>query len=445
MIKRGIGRYLGHFMALVGIWVVAVGVAAYIFDHQLGVRIPFRDDAPFRLKMLVTDAQGVNPGQGQAVQVAGVTVGYVTGVELEDGRAALTLSLEPEYEGLVRSDATALMRSRTPVRDVLVEIAPGRGRPLEDGDTIPPGNTLPEVALDRIWAEFDRDTRDYLKLLITGAGTGMRGRGDDLSRSFRRLAPLHRDVVRVSGAIAHRRRSMRRLVNRYGRLMHEVGRSDRDISRLVRANDVALGAFASRRDDLSAAVAELPGALRQTQVAFERIQALSRQMSPTLTALRPAMRTLDPAMRALLPAAREATPILRHQIRPLQRLARPELRVLADASRDLAQAGPDLSKAFGRFNRLLNIFAFNPGGAEGLEGRSFDEQRARREGLLWSAAHAARAGHSVFSAANALGVFRRAFFVGTDCAVFRAQGLPQEAADLLGDAGVCTKTTPTSP
>ena len=62
---------------------------------------------------------------------------------------------------------------------------------------------------DEILSALDRDTRDYLKLLINGVGKGLEGRGGDLREVFRRLGPLHRDMRRLNerGGQAPRRTS----------------------------------------------------------------------------------------------------------------------------------------------------------------------------------------------------------------------------------------------
>lgn len=434
--KRAIRKHLGEFVALAAMMAIALGVLTYVLENQR-VRFPFVEEKAFRLQVELADAQAVTAGQGQSVQVAGVKIGDIGKVELEDGHAIVNLELEPRYEGLVTDEAAALLRPRTPLKDMLVEIAPGRGRPLEDGERIPLANTLPDVDLDEVLAALDADTRDYLKLLVTGAGEGLRGRGTDLRRTLAVLGPLHRDVARVTRAVARRRSSLRRLVNRYGRLTQELGRADRDIVRLVRASDATFEAFASRRDDLEAAVAELPGALGATRSALERLETLGGRLPGALEALRPAVRELDPAMRATLPLAREATPILRDRLRPISRLVRSDVPALGDAAGDLAQAGPDLSTGVLRLNRLLDMLAFNPGGAEPPEG-SFDEQRSREEGYLYWLAAAFQNGSSAFANADGQGVLRRFNVSGTTCGTLASAGLPAEVADLLGQAGLCS-------
>ena len=67
----------------------------------------------------------MTPGQGQTVRVSGMRVGDVGKVELEDGRARVRMDLEPEYDDLVRSDATVLLRPRTGLKDMFLALDPG--------------------------------------------------------------------------------------------------------------------------------------------------------------------------------------------------------------------------------------------------------------------------------------------------------------------------------
>ena len=88
------------------------------------------------LKVELPDAQAVQPGQGQTVRVAGVEIGQIGKVELEDGKAVVELQLEPKYEGLIKDDATALLRAEDRLKDMFLEVDPGDGKPLEDGGRI---------------------------------------------------------------------------------------------------------------------------------------------------------------------------------------------------------------------------------------------------------------------------------------------------------------------
>ena len=77
------------------------------------------------IKAEFSTAQAVTPGQGQTVRVSGVKIGDVGKVELKEGRALVTLEIDPEYKDLVREDATALLRPKTALKDMFIEVEPG--------------------------------------------------------------------------------------------------------------------------------------------------------------------------------------------------------------------------------------------------------------------------------------------------------------------------------
>ena len=286
--RTAIRKNLADFLAILGVVVLGIGIGAYILANQR-LRFPLIEDKPYTVKAELSDAQAVTPGQGQTVVVAGVRVGDIGKVELEDGKAVVELQLEPKYRGLLTEDASALLRAKTGTKDMFLEVDPGEGKPLAGRRPDQVSNTLPDIDPDEFLAALDSDTRDYLKLLISGAGKGLDGRGTDLREVLKRLGPLHRDLARVSRAVAERRHNMRRLVNRYGLLMAELGKSDKDITRLVRTSNVTLGAFADEDQNISALVSKLPGTLDQTATTLGKVDTLAKQMGPTFESLRAAV------------------------------------------------------------------------------------------------------------------------------------------------------------
>ena len=434
---RAIRAHLGDFLAIIALFVAGMAIAVYILNEQR-LRFPFVEEKPFTVRAELPDAQAVTPGQGQTVRVAGVEVGQIGKVELEDGHAVVDLEIEPRYEKekLLREDATALLRTKTGLKDMFIEVDPGEGKPLREGGAIQLANTAPDIDPDEILAALDADTRDYLKLLITGAGKGLDGRGSDLRETFARFGPLHRHLARFSRAVARRRANMRRLVHNYGLLMEELSGKDRELVRLVQASNATLSAFASEDVNISRFVARLPGTLRQTERTLAKVDRLGRRMGPALTALRPPFRKLDTANREVIPLAREAPPIIRSQIRPFTRIAQPNTRDLGQAARGLHQAGPDLTATFRQLNRLFNIGAHNPNGAEGLTG-NLARDRARDEGYLYWLGWVGQVTVSLFNTSDAQGPFRRFYLGGLNCSTLTAGGVPGPVVGLLGTGGVC--------
>ena len=414
--KLAIRKHFGSFLAIIGLFVLGLAVATYILSQQ-DFRFPLVEETPKRIAMEVENAQAVQPGQGQTVRVAGVEVGRISDVQLENGVAVVEMEIEKEYEDMIRDDATAVLRPKTALKDMLVEVSPGSGRVLDEGERIPVSNTLPDVDPDEIYEALDQDTRPYLRLLVSGAGKGLAGRGGDLREVFRRFEPLHRDLAQVMEATASRRGALKRLIHRYGLLMTHVGRRPEELRQLVTASRAVFDALAGEDQNISESVARLPGALRASESALNEVREFAPVLRSSLESLRPPIRRLDETNAAVTPFLRATTPILRDEIRPFVRAARPFTDDLRLAARDVAQAAPDLTLTFEELNRFFNIGAFNPGGAEGLEGKSVAEQRSRQEGFLYWLAWVSQNGTSLFSSADGQGPWRRVTICGVPAAV----------------------------
>jgi phospholipid/cholesterol/gamma-HCH transport system substrate-binding protein len=426
-VKLAIKKHWMDFLAIAGLAIVALGITIYLLSQQ-DFRFPLVEAKPKSIQLELPNAQAVQPGQGQTVRVAGVEVGRIADVKLDDGRALVRLEMKPEYKDLIRTDASALLRPKTALKDMFVEVDPGRGKPVPDGGTIRVASSLPDIDPDEIYSALDADTRPYLKLLVSGAGKGLKNRGDDLREVFRRFEPIHRDLAKVTRATAVRRTELKELIHEYGLLMTELGKHPQDLRRLVTASHSVFDALAQEDTQISEAVARLPGSLNASERALANVRQFAPVLRTSLESLRPAVRKLPETNAAVTPFLRETEPILRTQIRPFVRAARPWTNDLRFAAQGTAKATPDLKKSFGELNRFFNMGAFNPGGAEGLDGKSISEQRQRQEGLLYWLAWTAHNGSSLFSSADAQGPWRRVTICGVPAAVL--EGIVQ---GVLGD------------
>jgi phospholipid/cholesterol/gamma-HCH transport system substrate-binding protein len=445
-VKHALKTHITELLAVLGLLVLAAGIGGYILSQQR-FRFPLIESQPKVVEVELENAQAVQPGQGQTVRVAGVQIGAISDVEVEDGVAVVQIEIEEEFENIIREDATALLRPRTGLKDMLLDVDPGQGDPLPAGGRIQVQNTNPDVNPDEVLSTLDSDTRPYLRLLVSGAGKGLKGRGNDLAETLKRLEPLHRDLARVTTAIASRRRNLQALIHNYGLLTRELSTKDADLTRLVGSSNSVLSALASENGNISSFVAKLPGTLRTTQSTLVKVDRLGGKLGPTLEDLRPPFRQLATANRQVLPFVKESTPIIRKQIRPFARQAQPFTRNVGSAARNLSRAGPDLTKTFGKLNRLFNLGAYNPGGAQGLTGNP-QVDRNRQEGYLYWLAWTSQNTVSLFNTSDAAGPFRRVYLGGLNCSVIKGQvsdnvPAPLQAAfntaiDTLGVAGVCT-------
>jgi phospholipid/cholesterol/gamma-HCH transport system substrate-binding protein len=406
--KRAIREHAKDFTAILALMAVALGVSYVILQNQR-LRIPILEEKPFVVHGEFSTGQAVTPGQGQTVRLAGVRLGDIAKVRLRGGRAIITMELDRRYAGLVKRDWTALLRPKTGLKDMFIELTPGQpGAPaLKEGGMLPIASTLPDVNPDEFLSSLDADTRDYLKLLLNGARGGLQNRAGDLNAVLKRFEPTYRDLGSVQHEVAKRRHDLERLVNALNRLNGELGRSDDDLAQLVGASAKVFDAFAKERVNVASTVRELPSTLRQATDALGRVEEMASVLGPSSEKLRPVARALLRANNATKPFALEAAPLLRDDIRPFVQAARPMVRELKPVAHGLVEAEPELKRSVHVLNRLFNLLAFNANGREpaGKEGRD--------EGYLFYFAWLAHQSVTIFSGQDAHGVFRPFIFGGT--------------------------------
>ncbi len=405
-----IRKNLRYMLTVLGLAAVGLFVAGYILVQQ-GIRLPYLTDAPVRITATLDTAQAVTPGQGQTVQVAGVQVGKIAAVKLVDGRAQLGLDIEPKWidAGLIKTDATALLRPRTPLKDMYLQVFPGDrdgGTPIKKDFNLPLRNTLTDVNLDEILSALDGRTRDYLTLLLNGTSTGLNNRGGDLAEVFARFEPTVKDLGRVNRAVAGERAALRRLISSTGRLNGELAKRPDQISRLVATANTTFGAFASEDQNLRSTVSELPATLKQATSTLRDVKPLADELGPATRALTPALQALDRSNKRVRPAARTLTPIIRTQVRPFVRASRPLVRDLAPTATSLAKLSPELQRSAKVLNNFFNLLAFNKDGREG------PEKAGRDEGYLFWLAWTTHQGANLINVDDANGPYRPIFLSG---------------------------------
>lgn len=394
--KRAIRKHARDFAFVIGLVLAAVLVGGYILSNQrfyLPKWVPVVGSEFVDYKAQFSTAQSVTPGQGQTVQVAGVDVGDITKVDLVDGRAVVTMKIRRKYTPIYKN-ATALLRPKTGLNDMVIELDPGTRTAGEapKGFTVPVDQTLPNVNFDEILSSLDTDTRSYLQLLLGAAGEGLGGQGKALSATLKRFEPTARYTARLNGALAVRERNIRRSINNFRLLSQALGAKGDDLAALVDSSSRVFRAFAAQDANLRVSLQELPGALQATNTTLAKVTELGDVLGPTLGALRPGARALGPALVQTRPFLNQTTPIIQNQLRPFARAALPVVKVLRPAASDLAVVTPKLTTSVKVLNYLLNELAYNPPGKE--------------EGYLFWGSWASHAGATIFATQDAHGPIR---------------------------------------
>jgi phospholipid/cholesterol/gamma-HCH transport system substrate-binding protein len=310
-------------------------------------------------------AQAIAPGQGQAVVIAGIQVGKITSVAVEEGHAVVGMDIEPEYLELIHPDAELLMRPKTNLNDMTVEVSPGTAKGhIEEGDNIPLSQTQSNTSLDAFLATLDADTRQYIQLLVAGGAEGIGGRGRQLSGAFRRFQPFVHYLSDINTAVAQRRVALRRVIHNFKEITEELARRDAEVERFVSGSEAGLRGFARQQQALQESLVEFPATLVALNAGLASSNAFSLAARPSLIGLIPQAQALGPAFGATQRFFAETTVPIRDQIRPFTRQVRP---VLTHAKQG-APAFEKTVKGFGNslrgLNSLFNTLAFKPKGRE---------------------------------------------------------------------------------
>ncbi|HWY18800.1 MAG TPA: hypothetical protein VNY27_08845 [Solirubrobacteraceae bacterium] len=366
-VREQIARYQKAFIAVVSMIVIAALVGGYILAHEnlkLPGWVPVLGRNYFVLKGEFQTAQAVTPGQGQTVTIAGAKIGEIASVDLRQGVAIVTMHLTPKYsEGRIFNDATILLRPKTQLKDMTVELNPGEARTgaLHSGATIPLSQTAPDVNFDEFLAGLDGDTRAYLQELLAGAGEGLHGNSRNLAAVLKRFDPTARDAQLITRQLQLRHANIARSIHNFRALMEGLGAKDQQLADLIQSSNAVFATFAQESQSVRRTVQLLPGALRKTEQGLGKLGTAFGLVGPTLTELHPFASSIAPLDEAVRPSFKVTTPILKNEIRPFAREILPTIDALEPSTKDLAASFPQLASSFSVLNELFNELAYNPG------------------------------------------------------------------------------------
>jgi len=364
-VKRAITSHRRDFVAILALVAIALAVAAYVLYHQPSFTF---GQSYYTVRAQFASSAAVTPGQGQAVTIAGVQVGLVGGVQLENGRAVVTMNIFKKYAPIYR-DATVLLRPRTPLKDMYLALDPGtrRAGAVANGGMLGAGSTAPDVDLDQILASLDSDTRSYLLLLLSGGAGAFQNKPSSVAAlrgTFKRFEPLNRDTRTFATLLAGRSRNLSVAIHNLQRVATALGGVDGQLASLIQSSNTNFAAISSQAANLKAGLSLLPGALVQTNQTLGKVQGFAAQLGPTLTQLQPFARALAPALEASRPLFHDTTPVIQNQLRPFSTAVQPLAKALEPAATELSKAVPPLTSSVSVINKLFNTLAYQPSGSE---------------------------------------------------------------------------------
>lgn len=370
-----------NVVVLASLVVIAGLAGGYILGNQR-FSPPWADH--LELKAEFEAAPGISPGNGQEVRISGVIVGTISGAEVNDkGRAQLDLQLEPDAK--VYDNATLVLRPKSPLNEMYVTIDPGGppGKLLEDGATLPVGNTRRPIQVDEVLGSLDDQALDGLTSLLSEADTALASASTTLPGGLDAGSALLEDLQPVVAQLDQRRDALRRLVTAVSDISSAVGDNDERLASLAASLESTIGSLADESGPLGQSLEELSPLVDQLNASTAAVQELTQAVDPTLRDVQKASEELPDALGKLADTADTLSSTVEIAT-PVVDAARPLVADLRPVVADLQVGVPALANATGRLDPMTSTLVdYLPDlGAFFINTRSMTSLRDANGGIL---------------------------------------------------------------
>ena len=222
--------------------------------------------APYEVTAEFSDATGLL--QGDAVKAAGVTVGRVNSIEIDDGIAVVTMAIDEGVE--VPAAVEAKIRFRNLVGQRMITLVPtedATDRLLADGDRITLEHTDPAFDLSILFnglRPLINSTRpEDVNIVARAVVQALKGRSDEVEN-------ILGDLASVADVLASRDRELDLLLKSVDVVASDLAARDAQLKRTLRNVNSFLSDVSESRDDLSQALVTLDSAATRFGRIIER-------------------------------------------------------------------------------------------------------------------------------------------------------------------------------
>lgn len=334
--EPGLGRSIIAWLTAVAIGTIGAG---YFLVHE-------RFNPPWENKYSVwasfDQAPGVAPGKGQEVRIAGVDVGDIRSSRVSpDGHAQLELRVSDEQK--IYSNARFVLRPKSPLNDMYVEISPGGppGKLLHDGSTVASAQTVRPIQVDEVLGHLDTDARQGLTALLAESDVALANAPSRLPGGLKETDVATVDLKPVMEQLEQRRDLLAELMTSLSEIAAATGEDDARLTRLASSLQRTLASVGENDDQLDEALHQMPGFTKELRDASTNVRDLVHELDPTLRSLADVKDDLPDALERLDDSVKTLDKFLDHA-KPTLRDAKPVLADLRVASPHLQSVVADL-------------------------------------------------------------------------------------------------------
>ncbi|HEV7846901.1 MAG TPA: MlaD family protein [Thermoleophilaceae bacterium] len=323
--RRGRGRFSPYQVGLIVLVLILIGT-------YLGASkdIPFT--RPFELNATFENAPPIHTGQ--AVRIAGVEVGKVSGVAPVGGDSpAVVVTMKLSDDALpIHRDAQIKVRPRLFFEgNLFFDIRPGTPSAgnVEDGDTIPVSQTSAPVQLDQVLGTLKTSTREDLQKLLVGYGDAINGapqpgedddqdrstKGETAGRSLNDSLKYSAESLRGGAILNDATRGtelhdLSKLVGSQQKVFAALASREGSLKDLITNFSVTMGALASEETNLRATIHELPQVLEAARPALDNLNAAFPSTRAWAVEMIPGVRETPATIEAAFPWIRQTRALL---------------------------------------------------------------------------------------------------------------------------------------
>jgi phospholipid/cholesterol/gamma-HCH transport system substrate-binding protein len=279
---------------------------------------------------------------GSEVRAAGVDVGKVQDITLQNRVARVRLTIDPKVLPVHR-DARLRLRPVNLLGEQYVELDPGSpNQPFLDKQVIPVQQTSTQVSLQDVLNTFDNRTSTALAALVTTLGEGSRATGPQLAAAVQALAPAMDNTNKLGGILGQQNTAMTQLLDRVKPVAQAVAAGNGGtLDQLVSSTKDTLSDVAGNREALDQTLTRLPQTVATARQTLANLSGTAQAATPTLQAVRPVTNNLSDITGELNRLADAADPALA-SLQPVLQRADALLKQAAPVVAGLKQAGPQL-------------------------------------------------------------------------------------------------------
>jgi phospholipid/cholesterol/gamma-HCH transport system substrate-binding protein len=260
----------------------------------------------------------LNAGQlvkGNPVQVGGVPVGSVRGIEItDDGHAEIEMSIDGDHAPLrrgTRAEIRQFSQSGLANRYIDLKLPPDSDDEIPDGGVIQADKTVTQVDLDELYNTLDPETRRSLQGFFKGSADQWRNMADEANVGFEYLNPALSTSRRLFNELTRDTPLLEHFLVDSSEMVTALAERRDDLAGLIGNLNETTRALGSQKEALAESIGRLPPFMRRANTTFVNLRSTLNQVDPLVEASKPVAKRLQPFLSQARAFAADAEPTVR--------------------------------------------------------------------------------------------------------------------------------------